>query len=77
MKKFSIKPVTKTLDSLLIMSVRVNLDKSAQIVCELTNSIDVSVQYNLTMDTTAYSAWGENDEYVIQWVMTQLGVQPA
>jgi len=77
MKKISIKPVTKTLDSLLIMSVRVNLDKSAQIVCELTNSIDVSVQYNLTMDTTAYNAWGENDEYVIQWVMTQLGVQPA
>jgi hypothetical protein len=73
----NIEPITKTLYTMNILQVSVNLDNSARIVAELTNSVDTNIGYNLYMDSEAYSQWGESDEYVIQWVMSQLGVQPV
>ncbi len=73
----NIEPITKTLYTMNILQVSVNLDNSARIVAELTNSVDTTIGYNLYMDSEAYSQWGESDEYVIQWVMSQLGVQPV
>jgi spore coat protein U-like protein len=73
----NIEPITKTLYTMNILQVSVNLDNSARIVAELTNSVDTTIGYNLYMDSEAYSQWGDSDEYVIQWVMSQLGVQPV
>jgi|APGre2960657404_1045060.scaffolds.fasta_scaffold251613_2 spore coat protein U-like protein len=73
----NIQPITKTLYTMNILQVNVNLDNSARIVAEITNSVDTTISYNLYMDSEAYAQWGDSDEYVVNWVMSQLGVEPA
>lgn len=74
--KISIKPVTKTLDTLVIQSVSVLLDNSAYVTAVLYGS-DISMSKSFTMDSNTYSQWGADDEFVVNWVMSQWGLERA
>lgn len=74
--RIDIKPVTKTLDILDIISTTVMLDNSAVISVVVTNN-RISEAYSLTMDAATYAGWGSDDEYVVNWVLSELGLERA
>jgi hypothetical protein len=41
---------------------------------EYGSCISVEILY---MDGTNYTSWGENDQYVIDWTLNQLGLSPT
>lgn len=71
-----IKPVTKSLTDLDIRSVSVNLDQSA-IISGVIYGDGVGESFRLEMDGQTYTDWSSDDEYVVNWVLTQLGLQRA
>ena len=76
MNKVEIKPITKTLNTLEIIGVSVSLDNSARISYIITGDY-FGENGVLTMDGATYSAWGSDDDYVINWVLTELGLERA
>lgn len=76
MENIQIKPITKTLNTLQILSISVQLDKSARISYSIMGD-ELSDGGVLTMDGETYAEWGTNDEYVVNWVLTELGLERA
>lgn len=73
--KISIKPVVKSYDNLVITNIQVSLENDAMIQAYL-EGVEVDNQiYSLYMDHSTYSNWGDNDEYVVDWVLSQLGLE--
>lgn len=72
-----IKPVIKEFPLLKITNVLVSLEKDAQIYGTLESGESLVIPYQLFMDQATYDQWGDNDEYVINWVLTQLGLERA
>ena len=71
----TIKPINVTLDTLEILSVNVSLDKSAYITTYVKNDTGMGYTNQLFMDTETYLGWGDDDEYVINWALNQLGLE--
>jgi len=72
----NIKPITKTLTGLTINAVSVVLDTEAFVTFSMIGD-EVGFSGQLVMSGEAYEAWGNDDEYVLNWTMEQLGVEPA
>jgi len=72
--EIKIKPITKKLDTLYIVNVSVRLDSSATITAFITNEEGMGIQHQLEMDSETYAGWGNDDEYVVNWVMKELGL---
>lgn len=75
--KIQITPITKQLNYLEIISVNVNLDNSARVQAFVSNDENLGQNHSLFMDNETYSNWGDDDQFVVNWVCQQLGVQPA
>jgi hypothetical protein len=73
----SIKPVNVSLDTLEIVSVNVNLDKSAYVTTYVKNSTGMGYTNQLFMDTETYLGWSDDDEYVVNWALNELELQKA
>jgi hypothetical protein len=73
--EIKVKAVLRTLDTLNIQGVYINIDKSAYVSCILKNEDGLYESYNLVMDAQTYAGWGSNDDYVINWVMKELGLE--
>ena len=64
-------------DTLYIVNVSVRLDNSATITAFITNEEGMGIQHQLEMDSETYAGWGNDDEYVVNWVLTELGLERA
>jgi hypothetical protein len=73
--EIKVKAVLRTLDTLNIQGVYINIDKSAYVSCILKNEDGLYESYNLVMDAETYAGWGSDDNYVINWVMKELGLE--
>lgn len=66
---------TRTVNSIEIIETIVQLNTSAKIVVKLLDEngslINVEV---LTISETEYTDWGNDDQYIIDWSLTQLGL---
>jgi hypothetical protein len=66
---------TRTINSIEITETIVQLNTSAKIVVKLLDEngslINVEV---LTISETEYTNWGNDDQYIIDYVLTQLGL---
>jgi hypothetical protein len=66
---------TRTINSIEILEISVQLNTSAKIVVKLFDEngglIDAEV---LTISETEYTNWGNDDQYIIDWSLTQLGL---
>lgn len=75
--KYEINPKTYTIDGVYIkIMIQIQLNKSATISYGITNdkeTIPLSTG-NLIMEGADYDAWGNDDNYVINWVCNQLGL---
>lgn len=74
MVSIKIKPITKKLDTLDIVNVSIQLDNSANIGASVRNETGMGEFYSLTMDAETYAGWGDDDTYVVNWVMKELGL---
>jgi hypothetical protein len=73
--KINIKPVTKTFDKLVISNIQVSLQNDAVLQVYLEGTETDNQIYNLYMDQPTYAGWGDDDEYVVDWTLNQLGLQ--
>ena len=66
---------TRTINSIEIIETIVQLNTSAKVVVKLLdenqNLINIEV---LTISETEYTDWGNDDQYIIDWSLTQLGL---
>jgi hypothetical protein len=71
-----IKPVNYSVDVLEIINVGIQLDKTAHINCIVKGE---KIVFNNTIDLTAdeYAAWGNDDNYIIDLVLSKLGLEKA
>lgn len=76
MNEIIVKPVSKTLDRVYINSVSVNLGTSAIIGVSVFGE-EVGYSKQLIMSGEAYTQWGDNDTYLENWVLAQLGLERA
>lgn len=75
--KIIIVPTPRTLDVLTIASVNVSLDNSAIVSGVISGSDKTFESFSLYMDSETYAQWGTNDEFVVDWTCSQLGLQKA
>lgn len=75
--KIEIKPVQKTLTLLNIVGINVSLDNSAIIQVSILGENNVSQSVTLFMSPEVYAGWGSSDDYVVNWVLNELGLQRA
>lgn len=73
MNIIKIKPVSVKLDTLIIAGISINLDQSAVINVVL-EGVNINQNFSLFMDAETYAGWGDDDQYVINWVMKELGL---
>lgn len=66
---------TRTINSIEIIETIVQLNTSAKVVVKLLdenqNLINIEV---LSISETEYTDWGNDDQYIIDWSLTQLGL---
>lgn len=79
MKKYPVVPYTKTevynIASISINVVQMNLNNSANIAVTLfTDSGKVATNTILTMSGSDYLKWGNDDNYIKEYVSAQLGI---
>jgi hypothetical protein len=66
---------TRTINSIEITEIIVQLNTSAKIVVKLLdeNASLINVEV-LTISETEYTDWGNDDQYIIDYVLIQLGL---
>lgn len=71
-----IKPVNYSLDTLEIINVGVQLDKTAYVNCMVKGEKIIN---NHTIDLTPdeYAAWGNDDNYIVDLLLSKLGLEKA
>ena len=66
-------PIIETAVRVLVLSV--DLGVSASIDAQILNSEGVVVEVkHLKLEQPDYSLWGTDDEFVVNWTLTQLGL---
>jgi len=73
--EIKIKPITRTIDTLSISNVSVKLNKSASVVVSLSGDINESKIVDLT--SQEYDAWGSDDDYIYDLILSKLGLEKA
>ena len=71
-----IKPKHIELTEVLITSVSVSLEQTAYIT-GLISGIELSQTFTIQLTQEEYNAWGDNDDYLINLVLTKLGLEKA
>jgi hypothetical protein len=71
-----IKPVNYSVETLQIINVVVQLDKTAYVVCSVKGE-QISISYNIELTADEYAAWGNDDNYIIDLLMSKLGLEKA
>lgn len=77
MTKVSVYPTSAlpTLDNCMIDILSVNLFQSAniQVLRQEQNDAQIGAPVNLVLDGYQYDDWNQDDEYVVNWALEQLG----
>lgn len=73
-KIVKIKPVNFSVEELEILSVHIKLDNGANINCRLFSN-EVSAYYHIELTSEEYSAWGNDDEYITDLVLSKLQLE--
>lgn len=71
-----IKPVNYSVDVLNIHNVSLSLDKTARIVCSISGE-KVNIGYTIELTADEYAAWGTDDNYIIDLILSKVGVEKA
>ena len=74
--QYAIQPYNVSYETLTIESVSVKIDNSADIVASVEKD-DFYQNFYLQMSGTDYANWAADDNYVVDWVCTQLGLTRA
>lgn len=68
----------QTISSIEIMDGKINLDSSASFMVKLLGDSDSLIDIrNISLTGEAYSNWGNNDEYVVNYILNELGLVKA
>jgi len=73
--KIQIKPAPRFLTYVEIAAVNVSLDNSALVNGWVSNPELLTENFSLYMDPETYSQWGDDDAFVIDWTLEQLGLE--
>ena len=66
---------TRTINSIEITETIVQLNTSAKIVVKLLDENESLINVEvLTISETEYTNWGNDDQYIIDYALTQLGL---
>jgi hypothetical protein len=71
-----IKPVIHSLQTLDIFGVSLQLNKTAQISCAVRSEI-LHIPYTIELTEEEYSAWGNDDNYIVDLILSKLGLEKA
>jgi hypothetical protein len=71
-----IKPVNYSLDTLEIINVGVQLDKTAYVNC-MVKGEKITNHHTIELTTDEYSAWGNDDNYIVDLLLSKLGLEKA
>ena len=71
-----IKPVNYSLDTLEIINVGVQLDKTAYVNC-MVKGEKITNHHTIELTADEYSSWGTDDNYIIDLILSKLGVEKA
>lgn len=70
-----IKPAPRFLTTLTIGGINVSLEENAIVSGSIVGENGLRENYSLLMDSETYSQWGNDDEFVINWTLDQLGLE--
>lgn len=70
-----IKPAPRFLTTLTIGGINVSLEQNAIVSGSIVGENGLRENYSLLMDNETYSKWGDNDSFVIDWTLEQLGLE--
>ena len=76
MNTIKIKPVNYPVDTLNIISVGIALNKSAYISCVVSGK-DITINHNIELTPEEYSAWGNDDNYILDLIFSKLGLEKS
>jgi ribosomal silencing factor RsfS len=76
MNEIIVKPVNTILDKVIITNVSVNLGVSAYIIASVVGA-KAAYTMPLLMEGEDYQNWGDDDTYLENWVLSQLGLEKA
>lgn len=76
MTKIEIKPVSRQLTTLVIGNISVSLNNDAYVSGQIHND-NLYETFHLNMPSSVYNQWGTNDDFLIDWVLQELGLQRA
>lgn len=76
MTKIEIKPVSRQLTNLVIGNISVSLNSDAYVSGQIHND-KLFETFQLYMPSDVYNQWGTNDDFLIDWVLQELGLQRA
>jgi len=71
-----IKPVSYSTDTLDIFGISLQLNKTAQISCAV-RSEKLHIPYNIELTADEYAAWGNDDNYIVDLILSKLGLEKA
>jgi hypothetical protein len=71
-----IKPVIHSLQTLDIFGISLQLNKTASVSCAV-RSETLHIPYNIELTEEEYSAWGNDDNYIVELVISKLGLEIA
>ena len=71
-----IKPVNYSLDTLQIINVAVQLNKTAYVNCIVKGEQNAN-HYNIELTADEYTAWGNDDNYIVDLLLSKLGLEKA
>ena len=76
MNTIKIKPVNFPVDTLNIINVGILLDKSALISCSV-NGEQITINYTIELTADEYAEWGNDDNYIVDLILSKLALEKA
>jgi hypothetical protein len=71
-----IKPVNYSVEKLDIFGISLQLNKTAQISCAV-RSETLHIPYTIELTEEEYAGWGDDDNYIVELVLSKLGLELA
>ena len=71
-----IKPVIHSLQTLDIFGISLQLNKTASISCAV-RSETLHIPYTIELTEEEYAGWGNDDNYIVELVISKLGLEIA
>lgn len=76
MFQIKIKPKSIELTEVLITSVSITLESTSYITGAILGD-NISKPFNIHLTKEEYTAWGTDDNYIIDLILTKLGLERA